>query len=379
MADLTPEESKKRELTDEETFRLVVEGFAQVRPENKQRRTPRFPTPGALSSRLGVHGFEGNLVLEDFDFNDHVGRRNLGSGRNGNGEPLGINIIDFSEAGVQLQFQCDDFLRLKESRLYLELQNQRFPVTLMWFQKSGPVSKGGFSFNTAIHSDLYLARIASTLNVELVDFLVSTYGRNPTAVTVQSGIFIYMSIFYGLRLRFMEAVAEVNTLRGWIESPATNRPGALPDACHLPYTNMYNTDQIRKYRSDPRIRKLLYHYLKPFYEFGCGIVGLGHRVIFLRKEALATIFNSVFIATEDCEYAPAVFPSLSFLYQSFQHLKHLFPDILGEVLGEAEFDAQFRYYSSIISRVQQLPKTFFDLPAAFEESMDLFQPRWQEA
>jgi len=375
MADLMPEESKKSELTDEETFRLVVEGFAQVRPENKQRRTPRFPTPGALSSRLGIHGFEGNLVLEDFGFNDGAERRNPGNGRNGKGKPLGINIVDFSEAGVQLQFQCDDFLRLKESLLYLELQNQRFPVTLMWFQKSGSVSKGGFSFNTAIHSDLYLARIVSTLNVELVDFLVSTYGTKPTAVTVQGGIFIYMSIFYGLRLRFMEAVAEVNTLRGWIESPSTHQAATLPDAYHLPYTNMYNTDQIKKYRSDPRIRKLLYQYLKPFYEFGCGIVGLGHRVIFLRKEALATIFNSVFIATEDCEYAPSVFPNLSFLYQSFLHLKQLFP----RMLGGAEFDAQFRYYSSIISRMERLPEKFFDLPAAFAEDMGLFQPLEQEA
>ena len=74
MADFMSGESADRELTDEQTFRQAVEGFAQVRSGDKQRRLPRFPTPGAVSGRLGAHGFEGNLILEDFDFEDPPSR-----------------------------------------------------------------------------------------------------------------------------------------------------------------------------------------------------------------------------------------------------------------------------------------------------------------
>lgn len=357
MAELISKESERKELTDEETFRQVVEGFAQARPGDKQRRTPRFPTPGAITGRLGTYGFEGNIVLEDFDFHDDAAIERRKPGRKGNGKErtYGFNIVDFCEAGVQLQFQCDDFLRLKESHLCLELQNHRFPVTLVWFQKSDTVSKGGFCFNSSIHSDLYLARIVSTLNTELVDFLVSTCREKPCANTVQAGIFTYLAIFYGLRLRFMEAIAEVNTLGDWIDSPSANQACEYRGACHVPYTNTYNVEQIRRFKSDLRTRKLLYQYLRPFYEFGCGIVGQGHKVIFLKEDALATIFNSVFISAEDCQYAPDILPSLSFLYQNFLNLKQLFPGIL----EETEFDAQFRYYSSIISQVARLPETFF--------------------
>jgi hypothetical protein len=378
MAELVPGESEKCELSDEETFRQAVEGFAQVRPGDKQRRIPRFPTPGALSARLGAHGFEGNLILEDFDLNDDVTGEWEENESKGNGKDkiVGINIVDFCEAGIQLQFQCDDFLRLKESLLYLELQNQRFPVTLVWFQKSGSVSRGGFSFNTEIHSDLYLARIVSTLNAELVDFLVSSFRKNPAVFTVQAGVFAYLSIYYGLRLRFMEALAKANTAETRIEPGSPFQlSSAFQDACRTPYTNTYNMEQISKCKSDPKIRKLLYQYLRPYYQFGCGIVGQGHKAIFLKEDALATIFNSVLIAVEDCRYAPAVLPSLSFLYQSFLYLKQLLPGIL----GEAEFDAQFRYYSSIIYRVQRTAETLLTFPAMFQEDADHFEPREQEA
>jgi len=362
-----PVESENKELTDEETFRQVVEGFAQVRPEDKQRKMPRFPTPGVLSARLGVNGVEGNLVLEDFDFDDGPTSQSEDHPRKENGKDrsLGVNIVDFCEAGIQLQFQCDDIFRLKESLLYLELHDQRFPVTMVWFQKSGSFSRAGFSFNTTVHSDLFLARFISILNAELVDFLLSGYRRNPTALTPQAAVFTYLSIYYGLRLRFMETVAEANTLASLSlpDSPS----GEFQDACSLPYTNTYNVEQLSRHKSDPRVRKLLYQDIRPFYEFGCGIVGPGHKVIFLKEDALGTIFNSALTAPEDCRLSPEVSPGLSSLYQNFLDLKQLIPGILDEV----DLDAQFRYYSSIIYRVERFSEMFLALPPTFAENREL--------
>lgn len=354
MTDTVPQKSDCTDLTDEQSFRLIVESLAEFRSENEQRKFPRFPTPAAISDKLGIHGFEGSLVVDDADPCNGSAPNCEKTDNNGDfgNRVLGINIVDFSETGVQLQFRCDDVLRLKESHLYLQLQGQSIPVSLKWFEHTGSINTGGFSFITDIDSDQYLARIISILNTELVDFTVNTHDGYPQISNEQFGVFLYLSIYYGLRLRLMETIAGINSLhlRDPSDCLSTTEKCNSHISLSFPYTSTYNIEQAIKHRSDNRAKKHLHKYIRPFYEFGCGIKGINKNILFLKEDVWTTILNSVFIAEEDFTYSSTILSSLSFLYQSFLHLKQLLPGLF----EEEEFDNQFRYYSSIILKLDRL-------------------------
>ncbi len=351
MTVTVPQKSDYTGLTDEQSSRQMLESIAELRPENLKRNIPRFPTPAALSGKLGIHPPEGSLVLEEAG-PPGDGTDNYNNGDNhGDVDNIvsGFSIVDFSEKGLQLQFICDDLMRLKEGHLYLQLLGQRIPVSLRWIEQTGLITRGGFDFNTDIDSNGYLARIISILNTELVDFAINTYEESPHIFNEHFGIFIYLSIYCGLRLRLMEIIAAVNSshmldISYSLSTTYKRMPMAL---LSCPYSSTYNIEQVIRNRSDSRAKHLLHQYIRPFYEFGCSTIGMSANIIFVKEDVLATILNSVFIAEEDCKRSLAIHPSLSFLYNSFLHLKQLLP----KLFGEEEFDNQFRYYSSVILQI----------------------------
>ncbi len=352
MTDALAQEPDCTGLTDEQSTRLMVESIAEYRSENQQRKFPRFPTPATVSGNLGVHGFEGSLVLEEAPSSgDGAPESKKRGGCADTGDrAIGINIVDFSETGVQLLFRSVDLQRLQESHLYLQLLGHRIPVSLKWYEHTGSTSRGGFSFDSDIDSNQYLARLISILNTELVDFALNAYEDCPRISSEQFGVFIYLSIYYGLRLRLMEAIATINTsqLFNMIDcSPTGESP---PRAPIFPYSGTYNIDQVLKYRSDSQVKKRLYTHIRPFYEFGCGIVGMNNNILFIKDDVWTTILNSIFVTEDDCTCSSTILPSLSFLYQSFLHLKKLLPG----PFAEEEFDNQFRYYSGIILQIDWL-------------------------
>ena len=351
MTATVPRKSDYTGLTDEQSSRQILESIAELRSENQKRNVPRFPTPAALSGKLGIEAPEGSLVLEKADPTGDGTHKYEEQGSHGDGDNrvLGFRIVDFSEKGVSLQFSCDNLLRLKESRLYLQLLGHRIPVSLRWMEQTSPITRGGFEFNTDIDSNQYLARIISILNTELVDFAVNTYEECPQLFNEQFGIFIYLSIYYGLRLRLMETIAAFNSsqLCDATDTLSTIDKRLVQGFVCYPYSSTYNIEQVIKNRSDSRVKKQLHKYIRPLYEFGCSTTGMSTNIIFLKDEAWSTILNSVFIADEDCKYSSTILPSLSFLYHSFLRLKQLLPGLF----EEEEFDNQFRYYSSVILQI----------------------------
>ncbi len=354
MTVTVPQKSDHTGLTDEQSIRQMVESIVELRPENQKRNFPRFPTPMALSGKSDIHAPEGSLVLEEPDpsgdgTDKYEKRGNHGDAGN---RALEFRIVDFSEKGVLLQFNCDDSLRLKESHLYLQLLGQSIPVSLRWIEQTGPITRGGFDFNTDIDSNPYLARIISILNTELVDFAVNTYEECPNIFKEQFGIFIYLSIYYGLRLRLMETIATINSLQilDSLDSLSASFKNTARGLLCYPYSQSYNIEQVIKHRSEDSVKQQLYKYIRPFYQFGCSTIGLNTHIIFLKEDVWATILNSVFIAEEDCMYSSTILPSLSFLYHSFLHLKQLLPGLF----EAKEFDNQFGYYSSVILQIAWL-------------------------
>jgi len=349
-----PQKSDSTSLTDEQSSRRILESIAELRSENQRRNVARFPTPAALSGKLGIHAPEGSLVLEEAGPPGDGTNKYEEMGNHGDvaDRALEFRIVDFSEKGVLLQFSCDDSLRLKESHLYLQLLGQSIPVSLRWIEQIGPMTRGGFDFNTDIDSNPYLARIISILNTELVDFALNTYQECPHIFKEQFGIFIYLSIYYGLRLRLMETIATINSsqILDSTDSLSTSFKHAARGLLCYPYSKTYNIEQVIKHRSEDRVIHHLYNYINPFYQFGCSTIGLNTHIIFMKEDVWASILHSVFITEEDCRYSSTILPDLSFLYHSFLHLKHLLPGLF----EAEEFDNQFRYYSSVILQIAWL-------------------------
>jgi hypothetical protein len=360
METLVPQESAYGEWTEEQCFRDMVESLVAIRSEKKKRRLPRFPTPAALSGRFQFSGFNGLLVCDEEDFSAFPAGspEEARMPRRAADRIRRINVVDFCEAGVQLKLSSDDLQRLEGRSLHLEVRNFRLPVRLAWWTRSDLEYQGGFSFVGKIDSDQYLARFISSLNSYLIEFLLNKYRDDPSSFGRQAGIFIYFAICYGLRLRFLETAAEINSLTTMAEAefPDAARQFVRRAFRDYHYSGVYHREQISRNISDPRLKKLLHLYMKPYYAFGCGVPGLQETSVFLRDDAWATILNSMLFAKADCRASTRFLPSFLSLHQHFLDLKHLLPG----VLDDEEFGNQFRYYSRIISEMELLRERVVD-------------------
>jgi len=336
-----------RELTDEQSFREMVESLVAFRSDTEKRRFPRFPTAAALSGRLGLRGFDGTLVVGEVSSSAEAGWNHDGEGRRrGAGiEEIGVNFVEFSEGGAQLQLRYNDFLHLQRSSLYLKIQNHRVPVQLRWWKQCGYASRGGFIFANRIDSDTFLAQFISNLNTDLIDFLMSTYLNGLAAFTKPAGVFIYMAIYYGLRLKFLEAVAEHSTSPGFGKNERTSK---IPVTTSDDYSCSYHMAQIIQNRSDSLLQSAVRKYIKPYNDIGCSIIGMHEDVVLLKEEANSTILNSILFTKDDCQYSTKILPKLSFLHHNFLQLKRLL--VPGVFEGDI-FEIQFRYYSNVIQRI----------------------------
>jgi hypothetical protein len=111
--------------------------------------------------------------------------------------------------------------------------------------------------------------------------------------------------------------------------------------------------QIIKNKADPDLINILYKYIKPYNDIGCGIIGMHSDVIFLKEEAKSTIFNSIFFTRDDCKYSATILPKLSFLHSNFLQLKRV---LMPRVFEDDVFELQFRYYSSVIQQIDKAHK-----------------------
>ncbi|MGA2229129.1 MAG: hypothetical protein ABSH41_32235 [Syntrophobacteraceae bacterium] len=339
-----------KDLTDEQSFRQIVETFAASRSDTEGRKFIRFPTASALSGKLGLQGFQGYLVVEEANSSNE-------SGRDGDGEfkqrpcreKIGINAVDFSEDGIQLQLRCNDFFGLQKRSLSLEILNRRIPVRLTWWQQAGFEGRGGFQIVNRIDFDPFLVQFISKLNTHLIDFLITKYLKEPTSFTKQAGIFIYISIYYGLRLKFLEAVSNRNSSIQSKEGNGTfNISEHQGDMHSLEYYHLYHWDQFINNELTSGLRFILSEYIKPFHTFGCAIIGMNHDIAILSQEAHFTIFNSVLLIQDASNDSTNILPEIYNLYNKFILLKsRLMPGVFDADI----FEIQFRRYSSLIMRI----------------------------
>lgn len=326
-------ENAPGELSDEESFRQLVGALVAMRPEAEKRNSLRFPTPGALSGRIGSCGFDGELISHRVPGPPLSGNNGEQSG---GGDRYGVHVVDFSETGVQLQFQCDNPLRLHQSQLCLEMQDAQIPVVPRWLKGSQVYHRGGFLFKEKIGSNLGLVRIIKDLSIGLADFLISGFHLNSVPFAKQTGVYAYLTVFYSLKLYLVEAMADIKK----ICNLASDSKLLLDD---------YNSLLVKKI--DPASAdSLMQIYMKPFYDFGCGILGTTEDVSLTDDEVRSALLNSVLLINKDRIYPAEMVPGIKILYELFQMLREILP----ETFDDDEFDSQFACYNSIIRGIQLL-------------------------
>jgi hypothetical protein len=316
-------------LTDRESLWQMIQALAQMHPES--RELPRFPSAAFLAGR--TDGFEGFLVLDGGD-----GLGNLDDGvprENDQGNPFPeVRVLDFSEAGLQLELSCENPLLLLTSSLSLEIQGERVPVILRWFDQSIPTGRVGVYFAEGALEYPVLMHLITRLGEDLLGFLLTGFKEGSVPFTRQAGSFAYLALFYTLRLHFLEALASVADL-------ATEEDTLIPDLVSGLRSHPVPED------ADPPLLKL---FMKPIEDFGCALMGAGQNCIFLEHEALSLLRQTLFPIQWDLDDVPQVISALRFLHQSFLDLRALMP----ETFRDKEFEFPFLCYSAKIGLLESL-------------------------
>ncbi len=324
------------EMTDEQSFREMVESFVKFRPSSERRRFPRFPTLTALAGQLGLDNIDGTLIMQPYpeECRDAV-------------QKAMVHIVDFSESGVQLQLDHNDFQMVQRSSLYLEIQSHRILVQLKWWKQCGAASRAGFLFKNRIDSDEFLTNYISGLNTQLIVFMMAEHLNLKTEFKKQGGVFIFLSILYGLRLKFLEAIARLNSSigPGNYEQKSANAATSFGS-----YSSAYQLAQNTGKEFDVNQRIALRNYMKPYYELGCGVIGMHEDRVLTKGEVIFVIFSSVLFKNDDSCSSTEILPELYLLHNHFLSLKHL---LMPGVFEDEVFEIQFEHYSSVIQQIEQ--------------------------
>ncbi|MHC1728878.1 MAG: hypothetical protein AB9866_23225 [Syntrophobacteraceae bacterium] len=328
------------ELTDEQSFRELVESLVRYRPVGETRKTPRFSTPAALGG-LENSEYDGFLFSEAHD--PACGcdplKGSAPDSRGDAGKLYGIRIVDFSENGVQIEFKCNSTLHLLQSRLFMKIGDARIPVVFKWCRQSQSTCRGGIFFGERIKFDRELAGIISALGINLVDYLIKGFKTNKIPFSKQAGVYTYLAIFYSLRLLLLESIAVLRELEttGAGAPNGASAPGS-PSACR-------DGNGIKDCRGLNKHSVSLF--MKPYHDFGCGLFGVAESVVFPPQDVHATVLSSMFPVEKDYLKPTKFLPAIENLYQSFRELRLLLP----AVFEAEEFDSQFKYYNSVIGGI----------------------------
>jgi hypothetical protein len=365
-----PEEQPRPYLSDGESFRQVVESIAARRSAGQKRKSPRFPTVNAVASRNSLAQGIGELVCLSSDMtpanSESCRPRADGSSPPADADPSGANallhcispihVIDFSEEGLQIELKCGNFLDYLERPLFVRFDQVRLPVNMHWFKQSGELLRCGCSFCGAIDKDPGIAATLLGLSNDLVRYLIR--GERSQNGSRTEMIFAYISTIYNLRLMFLDAVASFHESKNFILRFVHPKFHIRVDHIlrKFKYSKYYQVNEARRLVNDSHFNSLMDTFLKPYQEFGCGLLGAGEDMLFLE--------NDVFNLMMNCLVSPdPLQPKFETLGDSVSSVYRLFLEVRSRLPGtfqSSDFDKQFHCYSALIGEIVLLRERLID-------------------
>lgn len=335
------------QLTDEQSFQEMIEGFAAIRPQSARRHFPRFPTDAALSGQLGAGDYDGLLVcgaensekIVDLDLEETQAVSPL----------KGFHLVDFSERGFQIQFQCEDIARFFNHSLSIEIGSVKIPVAFSWCRQSPPIGRGGISFAEGADGNPALAHLIAKIGEDLVRFLVSGLKEGHVNLSRQTGVYTCYALLYSLRLQYREVLASLwdqarDSEKQFENIEEIEQSMLVASGLRFGKWDIDDTDE------DPPLDPVSTLFMKPFHEFGCALIGLREDSLLLKRDALAAVKRSILLPRQRRMEKVKILPRFRFLYQALLELRKLFPG----TFDDAQFDFQFGYYSALVNELEAL-------------------------
>jgi hypothetical protein len=259
-------------------------------------------------------------------------------------------IVDFSEGGLQLQFQCEDVLRfLNGSMRFIEVHGTRVPVFLKWCKHSPQAGRGGVAFEKGSGGRYPFMNLVAGLGEDLVRFLLGGFRQGTLRFGEQGAVFAGFSLVYALRLQLLRAVASVIDLAEDAKNTGTGRNLMVEILGEL---KAMKSSFARDSQTDSNSDFLM----QPFYNFGGALLGMHEDCVFLERDALAVIKSSILPIRQDDRTPVDIFQGLRFLHGSYLELQHLLPGIF----QDERFDFQFGAYSKLLSKFDSLKDRMVD-------------------
>lgn len=364
------------EMTDRGSFLQFVENIAKRRSGNEKRRFPRFPTSEALSGEIGARGFSGALICDADTVSELETVLNAASGefqgetRGEDDESVrGVNVVDFSEDGLQLQLYCRDWIKLSKGRLQLRMDGALAPVSFRWCKQSGKASRGGFAFQGDIEENPGLIKVLNILSDKLVDFLYGKMRMERKANWEQEAVFLYICLFYNLRLKLLLSLSSLNEVKRLLIRNIGLSYSSKLEALFSEriYSKDFQLDLARKHAGSSYYRRLQSVFMKPYSTFGCCLIGGGEDAVLIGDDAVNAIANSLVVAKlPPGEDQRDMSPLVKELYEKFTMLRSALP----EYFMDDEFVKQFFIYNSLLRANDKLNAQLLDLLSGFAENRE---------
>ena len=332
------------QLTDEQSFQEMVEGIAAFRPQDAKRQFPRFLTAVALSGALSSQRQDGLLICSA---DSGLKLLDLGDERSDEiHRPKPFRIVDFSERGLQIHFPCEGIAHFLNHSLSVRIGETTLPVQFSWCQQNPPIGRGGIFWGRQAEEEPELMALIASLGEGLVRFLVSSLRDGRLKSQEQAAGFTCYALLYSMRLKFREALASLWSL-------AKESEKQFETIQEIEETVLAETGvRFGRWELDdtesPTLDPVSAHFMRPFREYGCALIGLHEDSLLLEQDVLAALKRSILLPRQRRTEKIRIQQRLRSLYQDLLEARKLFPAIF----DDPQFDVQFGYYSALVSQIE---------------------------
>lgn len=333
-------------LSDEQSFLEMVESIAAFRPQSARRQYPRFLTAAALSGTLGARVPDGQLLcstdseLKLLDLGDDL--------TNEVRRPKPIRVVDFSEGGLQLQFPSEGIAHFLNHAVSIRISGTTLPVKFSWCQQTPPVGRGGVYWGRRAEEEPEIMSLLARMGEELVRFLVSSLKEGRLKQHEQAAGFTCYALLYAMRLQFRDALTSLWGL-------AKDHEKQYETIQEMEDSVLAETGvRFGRWELDggepPILDPVTSHFMRPYREVGCTLIGLDEDSLLLERDVLATLKRSILLPRQKRTEKIRIQPRFRPLYQHLLEMRKLCPAIF----EDSQFDMQFGYYSALVSQMEVL-------------------------
>ncbi len=351
-------------LSDENSFRDLIQSLMEGRKSRELRRYSRFPARNSivpeseLSSSLEDRR-EGFSTRATSDLSSRATAKPAMEVRGLKDLILPFDVIDFSEQGLQVRTNAVNVLLLSSSEISLRVRGFSIPVELKWYKPEEKKARIGLGFAADPFCSLGAANLLVDLSDDLLDYMLSPKAHIAFVDAGSACGFTALAILINLRFRLIQAIAACRSKKnnGCKESDtaACGDASRQVEDCpprYVGFSGGGETDLMSSVLRD-HIRSFLK--LSPKLEI-C-FLHEGAEVYFSRREILQVLADCLVPNKEDYNSLMSGKSNGEVISKYFSCVSRNYPRIVEELLLMREFI----HYSASILRTRAMMNEAIDI------------------